>query len=148
MTLATSGINPQVSEPGNFAQMATGVHIGDGSAAANINLGFTPKFFKLYDLTDVFSWEWVQGMPATQTWYNTGSADAVIDTNSVIKSNGKLFTVNSAGVYDPNQGGANDGVLINTTLSVWGPDPTLTYVCQLSTNGLVNAKSYVWVAFG
>jgi hypothetical protein len=87
-------------------------------------------------------------MPATDTWYQTGSADPAIDTNSVIVTNGKINTVTGAGVYDPAQGGANDGVLINTTLSVYGPDPTLAYTCQLSTNGLVNAKAYVWVAFG
>lgn len=148
MTLATSGIAPQVSEPGNFAQMATGIHTGDGSAAANINLGFTPKFFKLYDLTDVFSWEWVQGMPATNTWYDPGSGNRSIDTNTVIATNGKLFAVNSAGVYSPAGNGPGDGTLINTTLTVWGPDPTAAFVCQLTTNGLVNAKAYVWVAFG
>ncbi len=148
MTLATSGINPQVSEPGNFAQMATGIHTGDGSASASILLGFTPKFFKLYDLTDVFSWEWVQGMPANQTWYQTGSSDAAIDSNNVISTNGKLFPVSSAGVYSPAGNGPGDGTLVNTSISVWGPDPTLGYVCQLTTNGLVNAKSYVWVAFG
>lgn len=148
MTLATAGIAPRISAPCNSAQMATGVFTGDGSATANINLGFTPKYFKLFDITDVFSWEWVDGMAATNSWYTTGAADPAIDTNSVIKTNGKVNTVTGVGVYDPNQGGANDGVLINTTLSVWAPDPTLTYVCQLSTNGLVNNKSYVWVAIG
>ena len=148
MTLATAGIAPINSVPGCFAQMATGTYTGDGSATANVNLGFTPKYFKLYDITDVFSWEWVQGMPATQTWYQTGSSDAAIDSNTVIQTNGKLNTVTGVGVYDPNQGGANDGVLINTTLTVWAPDQTKTFVCQLSTNALVNAKAYVWVAFG
>lgn len=147
MTLNTAGISPVISEPGNFAQMAVGSYTGDGSTSANINLGFTPKFFKLYDLTDVFSWEWVFGMPANDTWYNTGSADAAIDTNNVISTNGALNTVNSPGVYSPSGNGPGDGTLINTTLSVWAPNAA-NPSCTLTTNGLVNGKSYVWVAFG
>ena len=148
MTLATAGINSVTDSSTNMVQMATGTFTGDGSATAAINLGFTPKYFKLFDLTDVFSWEWVQGMPATDTWYQTGSADPAIDTNNVISTNGKLFSVTSAGVYSPTGNGSGDGTLINTSLSVWGPDPTLSYTCQLTTNGLVSGKSYVWVAFG
>jgi hypothetical protein len=148
MTLATAGIPAVTNTQPTMPQFATGSFTGDGSATANVNLGFTPKYFKLFDLTDVTSWEWVQGMPATNTWYDPGNGNRSIDTNTVIKTNGKLTTVTGVGVYDPNQGGANDGVLINTSLSVWAPDQTLTFNCQLSTNGLVNAKAYVWIAFG
>ena len=145
MTLATSGITP-VTEDYNV-KMATGTFTGDGSAAANINIGFTPKYFKLFDISDVFSWEWVQGMAATNTWYTTGAADPAVDTNSVIKTNGQITQQVGVGVYDPNQGGANDGVLINTTVNVFGPNLALPFL-TLSTNALVNAKAYVWVAFG
>ena len=103
---------------------------------------------KLIDLTDVFSWEWVQGMPANDTIYFTGSADMAIDANNVISTNGKLNSVTSAGVYSPSGNGPGDGTLVNTSLTIWGPDPTNPNNCTIGANGLVNGKSYVWFAFG
>jgi hypothetical protein len=102
---------------------------------------------KLFDLTDVYSWEWVQGMPANDTIYFTGSADMAIDANNVISTNGQLNAVASAGVYSPSGNGPGDGSLINTSLSVWAPNAANPN-CTIGTNGLINGKSYVWMAFG
>ena len=87
-------------------------------------------------------------MPANDTIYFTGSADMAIDTNNVISTNGKLNSVTSAGVYSPSGNGPGDGTLINTSLTIWGPDPTNPNNCTIGANGLVNGKSYVWFAFG
>ena len=148
MTLATAGITPVTQNPSNLLNFASGTYTGDGSASAQLNIDWTPKYVKLIDLTDVFSWEWVQGMPANDTIYFTGSADMAIDTNNVISTNGKLNSVSSAGVYSPAGNGPGDGTLINTSLTVWGPDPTNPNNCTIGANGLVNGKSYVWFAFG
>ena len=146
MTLATAGINPVTYD--SPASIATGTFTGDGSTTAAINLGFTPKYFKLFNITDVLSWEWVQGMAATKTIYFTGAADMAVDTNTVVATNGKLTSTTQVGVYAPGTQSADGGTLTNTTLSVYGQDHSLSYVCQLTTNGLVNAKLYVWVAIG
>ena len=147
MTLATAGITPVTQNPSNLLNFATGTYTGDGSASAPLNIDFTPKYVKLLDLTDVYSWEWVQGMPANDTIYFTGSADMAIDANNVISTNGQLNAVASAGVYSPSGNGPGDGSLINTSLSVWAPNAANPN-CTIGTNGLINGKSYVWMAFG
>ncbi len=148
MTLATAGITPVTQNPSNLLNFASGTFTGDGSATAVINLDWTPKYVVLWDLTDTYRWEWCQGFPANDTIYQTGGADIAVDTNNVISTNGKLNSVTSAGVYTPTGNGPGDGTLVNTSITVWGPDPTNSSNCTITTNGLVNGKSYVWMAFG
>lgn len=147
MTLATAGITPVTQNPSNLTNFATGTYTGDGSASAQLNIDFTPKYVKIWDLTDVFSWEWCQGMPANDTIYFTGSADMAVDTNNVISTNGQLVSVSSSGVYSPGGNGPGDGTLINTSLSVWNPNAANPN-CTIGTNGLISGKSYVWMVFG
>ena len=148
MTLATAGITPVTQNPSNLLNFASGTFTGDGSATAQINIDWTPKYVVLWDLTDTYRWEWCQGFPANDTIYQTSAADIAVDANNVISTNGKLNAVTSAGVYSPTGNGAGDGTLINTSITVWGPDPTNPNNCQITTNGLVNGKSYVWMACG
>ena len=82
MTLATAGITPVTQNPSNLLNFASGTYTGDGSTSAQLNIDWTPKYVKLIDLTDVFSWEWVQGMPANDTIYFTGSADMAITAST------------------------------------------------------------------
>jgi hypothetical protein len=145
MTLNTSGVSPVTqSMP---SQLATGTYTGDGSGTVQANIGFTPVKVTLYNITDTKKWEWVQGMAATDSFYEVASADPTIDTGSAIVSNGALNTQASAGEYGPpGSSEAGDGTLQNTgNISVYAPNKTLP---QLVFTPNVSGKAYVWVAEG
>jgi hypothetical protein len=128
--------------------LATGGYTGDGSGTVQVFVGFTPKVFKLYNVTDVTTYEWVMGMPATNSLKVVTAGTMTVDTNSVVLTNGRMFSTSSTGVYQP-PGGAGAGTIINSgTISVFGTDPTVGYRLQIGSAGNVSGKSYVWAAWG
>lgn len=38
--------------------------ISDGSSALYVHLGFKPRYVKVYNIDDIETWEWIEGMPA------------------------------------------------------------------------------------
>jgi hypothetical protein len=147
MTLNASGIVP-VTYDVNNASLATGTYTGDGSGSIQVFVGFTPKMVKIIDVTDVTTYEWVQGMPATNSIKVVTAGTVTIDTNSAVLTDGKLFVQSSTGQYQP-PGGAGSGTIINSgNILVWGTDPTLNYRCVFGAVANVSGKSYVWYALG
>ena len=131
------------------AQFATGTFTGAGDTAVTINLGFTPKQVWLVDMatsTNAKAYLWIQGMASTLTLLWTGAADVAEDTNSMVLTDGKVTSTTEVGVYSPGTQSADGGTLINTTVSVYGHDSTLTYKLKFGSN--TNTHTYVWSAIG
>lgn len=146
MTLNASGINA-VTSNGPSLTLASGTYTGDGSGTIQVNLGFTPIKVKVYDMTDATTYEWVQGMAATDSIKVVTGGTMTVDTNSAVVSNGEVTSTSSAGIYPPGSSGPGDGTIIDTTVNVYGtnlaiPQLVLGSVCNVS------AKAYVWVAEG
>jgi hypothetical protein len=147
MTLNASGIGPSTYDVNN-ASLATGTYTGDGSGSIQVYVGFTPKYVKIMDVTDVTSYEWCFGMPATNSIKVVTAGTTTIDTNSAVLTNGKLFTQSSTGQYQP-PGGAGAGVIINSgNILTFGTDPTVSYRCVFGAVANVSGKAYVWYALG
>jgi hypothetical protein len=72
-------------------------------AALAIPLGFQPRRIRLYDPASVIVWEWVQGMPATDSFkFATGAL--TLDTGSAIvvqSKDSETITDQEGNVYDP-----------------------------------------------
>ncbi len=131
-----------------FGNISTGHFTGDGATTAvPVNLGFSPLYVKLIDMSTLESFEWVMGMAATDTIKAVGSGPTLaIDTTSAIVSNGKLTSATEPGVYAPGTQEPNDGTLVNTTVSVYSPDKTVT---PLTFNlPASNSDAWVWIAIG
>lgn len=142
--LHSSGINPVTN--GSLEYFATGTFTGDGSGTVGVNIGFTPQYALLIDMTTPDRYEWVQGMAATDSLLLTGSADLAVDANSAVVTNGALNTVVSAGVYPPGTQEPGGGTIQNSgNISVWAPDKTKA---QLTFGINVSTHLYVWIAMG
>ena len=149
MTLHAAGISPDSYTA--FGNIATGHYTGDASGAITVALGFTPVWVKVIDMSATTSptvWEWLLGMAATDTILETQAApQPVIDATSLIISNGALVSATEPGVYAQGTQSADDGTIINTTVSVYSPDKTkadLTFATGLNTS----LHLYVWIAIG
>jgi hypothetical protein len=150
MTNAVSHISP--INYNAMANIATGYYTGDASGAIPVDIGFTPTWVKVVDMsatTSPTSYEWILGMAATDSLIETQVApQPVIDTNTNISTNGVINTgIVSAGVYLPSGSGAGDGTLSNTSVSDYSITQSgnrLTFGTNLNTT----SHSYVWVAVG
>jgi hypothetical protein len=146
MTLNASGVGPY-SQAGGIVNFASGGYTGDGSGSILVSVGFTPRFVKVYDMTDGTIYEWAEGMPATDSIKTTTAPAQSVDTNSAVVTNGAIVTVTTTGVYPPGTQEPGDGTLIGTSVTYNSPNlalPQLTLgsVCN------VNSKVYAWIAFG
>lgn len=142
--LHSSGINPVTN--GSLEYFATGTFTGDGSGTVGVNVGFTPQFVLLLDMTTPKRYEWVNGMAATDSLLLTNAADLAIDANSAVVTNGALNTVVSAGGYPPGTSEPGGGTIQNSgNISVWAPDKTKA---QLTFGINVTSTAYVWIAMG
>ncbi len=112
--MTTTVVTPSRTSFG-VAQFASGKITGDGNTT-QINLGFVPRWFKLYNETDTIIWEKTTDTTAADCWKYTSSANA-LDTGSHV-----LFT--------------GDG----TTLA-----EGVGYV-TCDTTAIPNSKVYSWVA--
>lgn len=143
--LHSSGINPVTN--GSLEYFATGTFTGDGSGTVGVNIGFTPQFVLLIDMTLAKRYEWVNGMAATDSELLNGTGPAFsVDANSAIVTNGALNTVVSAGVYPPGTQEPGGGTIQNSgNISVWAPDKTKA---QLTFGINVTSSLYTWIAMG
>lgn len=144
MTLNTSGVNYVTYDV--QGAMATGTYTGDGSGAIVVNCGFTPKYVYVADVTDVTTFEWIQGMGANT--FKAVSGAVTVDATGLIQTNGKLFNQSSVGNYQP-PGGAGSGTIINSgTIQVFGTDPTVKFELLLAAALNLSGKAYTWMALG
>jgi len=132
-----------------FGNIATGTFTGDGATTSvPVAIGFTPVYAKLMDLSTFESFEWVQGMPATDSIKVAASGPTVaIDTTSAILTNGTVVSTTETGVYAPGTQEPNDGTLVNTTVGVYGINKTQSYSLEFTLPGS-NSDNWVWIAIG
>ena len=150
MTLATAHVQPVTYD--TPAQMATGTFTGDTSGAFIVDIGFTPKYVKAWQMSGAGSppivFEWCQGMAATDSITVVAAGTQSLDTGSTILANGKVVSTTETGIYAPGTQEPNDGTLINTTLNVFGIDKSLAYQLKFGANLNVNSMVTVWMALG
>lgn len=81
-----------------IVNMSTGAITSDGTAVS-VNLGFTPRWVKVINLTDVIVWEKMEGMSATQAIKVVTAGTTTVDTGSaiVIAAGGFSISATAAG---------------------------------------------------
>ncbi len=98
--------NTQANTDG-VPNFASGKWVSDaGSNAVNMTftLGFTPRFVRFFNVTDILMHEWYDGMAADYALLTTGSTGAVtvLSSNAITVNDGtnattgRGFTVNAA----------------------------------------------------
>lgn len=100
-----AAVNARTSESGGVVNFASGSMTNASSAVAvTINLGFVPRYVKVFNETDILIWERSEGMAATHTYLITGStgavtvttaSDIVFDTDTGLNKPGKSFTLSA-----------------------------------------------------
>ena len=145
MTDKSAGIFPTFQS--TSAQIAVGSFTGDSSGTPlTVNIGFSPVYVALFDVTNTKRYEWVQGMASTDSFYLVTGADPSIDTNSAVVSNWTTASQTEPGDYAVNSSGAGVPTLINTSVTVPYQDRTKSYTMQFGIN--VNSAAYTWIALG
>lgn len=76
------------------ANFATGTLTGAG-AAYEVDCGFTPRWVKAFDSTNVIVWEWTNDMPATAAFKTVTAGTTTAETNSDIVANTDGFTLSA-----------------------------------------------------
>ena len=69
--------------PGEVVSIATGKFTSDGTTIT-INSGFSPRWIRVVNTTDVIIWEWNEGLAATNTIKTVTAGTTTIDTGSAI----------------------------------------------------------------
>lgn len=84
------------SQAAGITEFATGVATGDGTALT-ITVGFKARAVQVFDVTGVIMWEWMEGMPATNTIKTIAAGTMAVDTGSaiVVNTDGRTITVSS-----------------------------------------------------
>jgi len=108
--MAAGVVTIRVGLPGS---PVTGKIVHDGSpAATNVNLGFTPSYFKIWNASDLdTSLEWTQDMAA---------ASGVTDAGAAVTANGITVVAQTDGT--------NHGVLVGTDASCQEASKTFSFV--------------------
>jgi hypothetical protein len=134
-----------LSQSGGVVSFASGLYTGDGSGSMQVYIGFMPRHVFVLDVTDNTSWEWMEGMPATDTLKNAAGTQT-IDTGSAIVTSSDIITVTEVEPEGtPGQQGPGEGNQGTVTISIDSPlktTPNLTLATGLNTS----AKVYVWKA--
>jgi len=149
MSLNAAGLAP-LNQSYGVINMATGNYTGDGSGSIQVFVGFTPRMVKVYDITDVTTWEWVDGMPSTNTVKTVTGGTVTVDTNSLIVTNGTSYSITENSAEEgstPGTGAAGDGQTSDITITAEYPTlgtAQLTFGSGLNTS----AKVYAFVAMG
>lgn len=105
------------SNAGSITNFASGSFTGDGNATF-ISLGFNPRYFKLFNETDVVTWEKTEGTTAADAWKKASVATTPAATQETLDTGGHV-------TFDT----TNRGVTLDTTAAP-------------------NAKVCSWVAWG
>lgn len=145
MTLATAS-PPVFGQSGGLVNFANGYYTGDSSGAFGLTIGFTPRYVKVINMTDAITWEYIEGMAATDSLKTAANGTLSVDTTTAILTNAASFTVTEV-AYGGNAAG--DGT--SGTVSIVEENPALTTV-QLTLGGTsacnINTKLFVWMAVG
>jgi hypothetical protein len=150
MTNASAGV-PVLDQSGGVTNFASGMYTGDASTGGvPIPVGFTPRYVKVWDMTLVTSYEWAEGMAATDSIKTVTGGTMTIDTNSAIVTNGTIYTVTEV-AYGGN--GAGDGTSGTVSIVEESPalnTPQLTFGTGAGSGGPLNLTGdlYVWYAIG
>lgn len=152
MTNVTAGLKA-VGQAGGVANFASGTYTGDGTAGAmTVNVGFSPKYVCVQNVTDSITIEWFLGMAATNTTTRIANGTSALDTTSAIVSNNAIATATEVAYPPPGTSSADDGTSGTTTVSYESPNKALPQlVFNAGSSGAlmnVSAKVYVWMALG
>ena len=91
--MATGTVTSRSAGVHNFA---TGGFTGDATITT-ITLGFTPRYFKLFNATDAITWEKFENMGATITAKTVTAGTLTADaTSAVLFSAGGVVTLSAA----------------------------------------------------
>jgi hypothetical protein len=145
MTLATVGV-PVLGQAGSLVNLANGFYTGDASGNFTVPVGFTPRHVKVVNMTDAITWEYIEGMAATDTLKTAANGALSVDTTSAIVTNGVTVSATEVGI-EP--GGT--GVIGSTTVTIVEDSgnkalPSLTLGGTTALN--ISGKLYVWFAKG
>lgn len=143
-----------LGQSASVTNIASGIYTGDGVAGAlTVGLGFTPRYVRVEDLTDGMTYEWFEGLPATNailTTWSTGTK--TLDTNGTILTNMVIATQTVVAQPAPGAQSPDDGVNGTTTVSYEAPNqalPRLQFVAGASGARMnVASSAYVWTAIG
>lgn len=145
--LNSSGVQAY-SQSGSVTNFAAGGYTGDGSGSIQVFVGFTPRYVKVWDITDATQWEWSENFPATNTWKTVTGGTQTVDTGSLIVTNCDVVSVTEVEVEgSPGQQGPGEGNQGTISITYDSPNPAtpqLTFASGLNTS----AKVYAWVAYG
>jgi len=149
MSLNTAGLAP-LNQSYGVINMATGNYTGDGSGSIQVFVGFTPRLVTVYDITDVTKWEWIDGMPSTDTIKTVTAGTFTVDTSSLIVTNGTSYSITENSAEEgstPGTGQVGDGQTTDITITAEYPalgTAQLTFGSGLNTS----AKVYAFVVMG
>lgn len=144
-----------------IANFACGYYTGDGTQGQLvIPIGFTPRYVKLMNVTDLLFYEFFEGINAAagdtdndDTYLTTGSSgDITVDDNTAIQTNASIVTATEMALNVPGSSSADLGTTGTTTVTFVKYDntqPRLAFNAGSSgavTN--VNSKVYYWMALG
>lgn len=89
----TATTNTQNNSNG-VSYVATGKIVQDATAAAalTLTLGFTPRYFKLVNLTDRITDEWFEGMASASSLHAVAAGTQTLETTNGIAISGTSVT--------------------------------------------------------
>lgn len=93
--------NDATSQSNGRANIATGSFTSDGTAV-DIELGFTPRYVKVFDMDAVTTHEFCEGMPATETVKTVTAGTVTVETGSIIVPDQNGFAIAAAEMTDTN----------------------------------------------
>jgi len=93
--------NDATSQSGGKANIATGSFTSDGNAV-DIELGFNPRYIKVFDMDAVTTHEFCEGMPDTETIKTVTGGSMTVETGSIIVPDVNGFTIAAAEMTDTN----------------------------------------------
>lgn len=87
------------STTGGIAHFSSGSFTSDNTATT-VTLGFTPRWVKVVNSTDVIVWEKIEGMAAANSVKTVTAGTTTVDTGSAITLSENGFTLSAAAVGD------------------------------------------------
>lgn len=89
--------NTQTNSTGvNNVAMGKLVTDASAAAAATLTLGFTPRYFKLVNLTDRITDEWFEGMASASSLHAVAAGTLTLETTNGIAVSGVSVTLTAA----------------------------------------------------
>lgn len=85
------------AQDGGVSNFASGAFTSDNTATV-VTLGFTPRWIKVVNTTDVIVWEKITGMAAANSVKTVTAGTTTIDTGSAIVIGTNGFTLSSTAV--------------------------------------------------